>query len=76
MHAALHDDLGIGLRGLTGKLQRVADHVGDAMEDLWRHIVVREHDGVARPLQVIDRLDVGRKKPGHSIGGMTRDTRS
>ena len=48
VHAALDDDLGIGLGCLARKLQRVADDIGDAMEDLGRHVVVREHDGVAR----------------------------
>jgi hypothetical protein len=58
VHAALHDDLGVGLRRLAGELERVADHVGDAMEDLRRHVVVRQHHGVARTLEVVDGLDV------------------
>ena len=61
MHAALDDDVGVGLGRLAGELKRVADHVGDAMEDLRRHVVVRQHDGVARALQLVDGLDVGRK---------------
>ena len=64
MHAALHDDLGVGLRRLAGELERVADHVGDAMEDLRRHVVMRQHDGVARALQIVDGLDVrGEARP-------------
>ena len=61
MHAALHDDLGVGLGRLAGKLQRVADDIGDAMEDFGRHVVMRQHDRVPRPLQIVDGLDVGRK---------------
>ena len=49
------------LGGLAGELQRVADHVGDAMEDLRRHVVVRQDDGVARALQIVDGLDVRRE---------------
>ncbi len=64
MHAALHDDLGVGLGGLAGELERVADHVGDAMEDLGRHVVVRQHHGVARALEVVDGFDVrGEARP-------------
>ena len=64
MHAALHDDLGVGLRRLAGELERVADHVGDAMEDLRRHVIVRQHDGVARALEIVDGLDVrGKARP-------------
>src|SRR5690348_12665126 len=29
------------------------------MEDLGRHVVMREHDCVARPLKLIDGVDVG-----------------
>src|SRR5262249_51665072 len=59
VHAPLDDDLGVGLGRLTGELERIADHVGDAMEDLGRHVVMREHDGVARPFKLIDGVNVG-----------------
>jgi hypothetical protein len=39
------------LGGLARELQRVADDVGDAVEDLRRLVVVREDDGVALLLQ-------------------------
>ena len=58
--AALDDDVGVGLRRLLGELQRVADDVGDAMEDLRRLVVVRQDHRVAGLLEVVDRLDVGR----------------
>ncbi len=42
--------------GHVGEGERVAAQVRDAVEDVGRHVVVREHDGVALRLQ---RLDLG-----------------
>ena len=86
MHAALHDDVGVALGRLAGELERVADHIGNAMEDLRRHVVVGKHDGVAGPLQLVDGLDVrrearpldGRDHPRHllvKMGGLARHLR-
>ena len=80
MHAALHDDIGIALGRLAGELERVADDVGNAMEDFRRHVVVGEHHGVARALQLVDGLDVrgearpldGRDHTGYALIEMRR----
>ncbi len=61
VHARLHDDLGIGARRFLGELQAVATDVADAVEDLRRHVVVRQDDGVALLLQVVDGLDERRE---------------
>jgi hypothetical protein len=45
----------------TRELQRVADIIGDAVVDFRRLVVVRQDDGVALLLQLVDRLHVGRK---------------
>ncbi len=60
MHAGQHDDIGIGIDGLTRECERVARDVGDAVKDLWRHVVVRQDDGIALFLELIDRGDIGR----------------
>ena len=50
--------------GLAGELQRVADEIGHAMEDLRRHVVVRQDDRVPLALQREDRRDVlGQDRP-------------
>ena len=42
----------------------VADDVGDRVEDVWGLVVVRQHDGVALPLQFQDRGNVvGQDRP-------------
>ena len=66
MHAALHDDIGIGLGGLARKLQRVADDVGDAIVDFRRLVIMRQDDGVALFLQPVDRVHIGgEERPFH-----------
>ena len=62
MHAALHDDVGVDLRRLARELERIADEVGDAVVDFRRLIIVRQDDGVALPLQLVDRLHIGREE--------------
>ncbi|MNR00828.1 hypothetical protein D3C85_1166160 [compost metagenome] len=57
VHARLDDHLGLGLRGLLGQTQAVADIVADAVENLGRHVVVGQDDGVALLLQRIDLAD-------------------
>ncbi len=57
VHAGHDDDVGVGLRGHPGQLERVAPQVGDAVEDVGRHVVVGEHDRVAAPLQLADLRD-------------------
>ena len=58
MHARHDDDARVALGRLARERQAVADHVGNAMEDLWRLVVVREDDRVALALEPEDRLDV------------------
>ena len=60
VHATLDDDLLPHLRGLARKLKRVAADVGHAMKDFGRLIIMRENDGIAFLLQVVDRLHIGR----------------
>jgi hypothetical protein len=84
VHAALHDDIGVDLHRLACELERVADEIGDAVVDFRRLIIVRQDDGVARALERIDRLDVGREErpldrrndgshPLVEVGGGVRD---
>ena len=80
MHAALHDHLGVGRRRELGELQAVAHIVGDAMVDLGRLIIMREDDGAALFLELVDRLHVrrverpfdGRHDPGDALIEMRR----
>jgi hypothetical protein len=60
VHAALHDDVGLHLGGFDRELQRVANDVGDAVEDLRRLVIMRQDDRVAGLLQLVDRFDIGR----------------
>ncbi len=60
--AGLHDDAGLGLGGLARELQRVADEIGDAIINLGRLVIMREDDGVARLLRLVDRLHIGREE--------------
>ena len=63
MHARLDDDLRLRARGLLGQTQAVADIVADPVEDLGRHIVVGQDDGVTlalEPVDLDDQLGLGR----------------
>src|SRR5262249_52796296 len=66
-----HDDVGLHLGRLAGKLQRVADKVRDAVVDFRRLIVVRQDDGVALVLQRVDGGHIGREERpfdrGHDV---------
>ena len=53
------DDARLAFRGFARERQTVADHIGDAVEDLWRLIVVREDDRLTLALEAQDRVDVG-----------------
>ena len=63
VHAGLHDDVGLRARRFLGELQAVAAEIADAVEDLRRHVVVRQDDGVALLLELVDRLDQRRVVP-------------
>ena len=64
MDAGQDDHLGVGLRRLARQGEAVADDVGDAVENVRRLVVVRQHDRVAFPLQPQDRGDiVGQDRP-------------
>ncbi len=58
VHAAHHDDVGVDAACFARELQRIADDVGHAVEDLRRLVVVREDHGVAFAFEAIDRIDV------------------
>ena len=60
MDAALHDDVGVRLAGDARELERIPDHVGDAIVDFRRLVIMRQDDGVALLFQVVDRLHIGR----------------
>ena len=48
----------------SGELQPVAEDVAHAMEDLRRHVVMRQDNGVPRALEFVDGLDVrGEARP-------------
>ena len=68
--------LGVDPGRLARERQAVADDVRDAMEDFRRHVVVREDHRVASLLQRAESPRCPAAKTGHSIGGMTRETRS
>ncbi|MNI60722.1 hypothetical protein D3C73_1159540 [compost metagenome] len=57
MNARLNDHLGLGLGGLLGQPQAVADIVAHPVKDLGRHIVVGQDDGVALAFQPVDLAD-------------------
>ena len=57
MYAGQDDDVGIRLCRALRQRQRIADDVGDAVEDLRRLIIVREEDGVTLALQPVDRIN-------------------
>ena len=60
---------GVRLLRHAGEGERVADDVGDAVEDLGRLVIVRQDDGVTLPLQPQDRVDVlGEGRPFHRLG--------
>jgi hypothetical protein len=57
VHAAQHDDVRLRLGGLLGERKRVALHVGDAVEDFRRLVVVGEDDRVPPFLPALDLHD-------------------
>ncbi len=61
MHAGLHDDLRIGARRLAREGEGVADEIGNAVENLRRHVVVAEDDRIPLALQAIDLGDQRRE---------------
>ena len=71
--AGLDDDRGVGLGRLAGQTKAVADIVADAVEDLRRHIVVRQDDGVLLALQRVDRGDQRRLQPPFQRGDARLD---
>src|SRR5712671_4877884 len=62
MDAALHDHARLGLGRLARELQRVADEIGDAIVDFRRLVIMRQNDGAALLLEIVDRLHVGGEK--------------
>ena len=58
VNAAEGDHIGIGAGGLAGQLKRVTDEIGDVLNFRFL-VVVREHHGIAFPLQPLDRLHKG-----------------
>ncbi len=61
MHATHHDHSGIDPGRLPREDERIADDVGDAVEDLGGLVVVRQDDRVAFPLETQDGVDVRRE---------------
>ena len=62
------DDVGLGLHRHAGEGERVAAQVRDAVEDVGRHVVVREHDGVALDLERLDFRDQRRDGGDFDVG--------
>ena len=58
MHAGQHDHIGIHLRRLARQGQAVADNVRDAVENFRRLVIVRENDGAARALELLDGVHI------------------
>ncbi len=58
MHAGQDDDLGVDRHRLPCQRQTVADDVSNAVEDLWRHVVMREDDSVPFALQPENSIDI------------------
>ncbi len=75
MHAALDDHLVRHLGRLDGELKRVAGEVRDAVEDLGRHVVVRQDHRVALGLELLDRTDVRGKARPIDLGDDPADPR-
>ena len=68
MHAGQNDDVGLGLDGPARERQRVADDIGDAMEDLRRLVVMRQDHRVALLLQAVDGVHIGRVERPFDFG--------
>ena len=59
MHAGEDDHIGLDMHRLARQRQAVADNVGDAMENLRRLVIMREHHRIAAALQRHDGVDIG-----------------
>src|SRR6056297_2250469 len=55
MNASLDDNVGVDICGLAGELQTVPAKVADQPENIRRHVIMRENDGVLLSLQIINR---------------------
>ena len=73
--AGLDDDLRVGLGRFARELERVADEIGDAVEDFGRLIIVREDDGAALFLQAVDLGDHRREVRPFDFGNDVRHFR-
>ena len=60
VNAALDDHIRVRLPCLLRELQAVAQDVAHTMENLRRHVVMRQDDGIPLALEVADRLDIRR----------------
>jgi hypothetical protein len=54
LHAAEHDDIGVGLGGHAAQFERIADVIGDRMVQRRFHVIVAKDHGAALLLQPID----------------------
>jgi hypothetical protein len=80
VHASHDDDVRVGFRGHPGEGERVAAQVRDAVVDVRRHVVVRQHDRATLCLQCLDlgdqRLDDGDFEVGQDAGQAVHGTHS
>ena len=60
VHSGLHDDIGIHIGSFTGQLEAVTTEIADKLEDVRRHVIVRQDDGVLLFLEPIDCRHEGR----------------
>ena len=62
MHAALHNHIAFGIGGFNRQLQAVAHHIGNAVKDFRRLIIMRQNHRVFFFFQLVNGLDIGREK--------------
>ena len=67
MHAGLDDDRRVRLSRFARELERVTAKVADAVENLGRHVIVREDDRVLGALHLIDGAD--QRRVGRPLDG-------
>src|SRR5690606_40255606 len=59
---------GVGLRREPRERERVAGEIRNAVKDVRRHVVVREHDGITFAFQPLDLVDHGGKHRDLDVG--------
>ena len=62
MHAALDNHIALGFGRFDRQLQAVANDIGNAVKNFRRLVIMRQNDGIFLFFQLVNGLDIGRKK--------------